>query len=147
LILVQEAKSCFLGKFQLVPSSVKHVAPPIVPDVVWGKIVAEDADVWRLKNLRELDGASKACQMRGKRLVNSDLADGRAERAHQNPVAIKERLQFSDLQVGQVKVVPLVDGTELDMQDAALFQDFYLPHRVGIDFIGEGAQDKHGSPG
>jgi len=72
------------------------------------------------------------------RLVDADLADGRADGAQGNAVLVEQCLEFVNLEVGQGEDVGLEDGAELQVADAALLEHGDLLLGVGGDFVGEG---------
>src|SRR5258708_17114293 len=56
---------------------------------------------------------------------------------------VKQGLEFVDLQIGKRKDIGFVNRPELDVADIARFQHIDLLLRTGVDFVGEGGNDKH----
>ena len=99
LVLVQQADAGLLGQPRLLCHAVEHLAAPLSPtpfqSPLAGRVVAEDADVRRVEDLAQLDGPLEALQVRLERLVDLDLADGRADGAEAEAVPVEQRLELA----------------------------------------------------
>src|SRR6476659_4879630 len=91
-----------------------------------------------------MDGPAELFEVWYERLVNPDFANGRADGAEPESGAVKQRLEVAHLRVSQRQDVGLVDRSELDVPDTAVFQNVDLHLRVGGNLVGECAQDEHG---
>ena len=60
--------------------------------------------------------------------------------------AIEQRLEVGDLSIAQGQDVRFVDRAELDVPDAAGFENVDLLLRFGGDLVGESADGEHGAP-
>src|SRR5262249_30245266 len=138
LVLVDQANSRLLGQLDLVPHPVEHIAPPVIPDVAFGKIVAEDANVARVEDLAQLDCPLEALQMRSERLIDPYLSDCRANGTELEPVLVQQRLQLPDLQISEIEHVRLVYRAQFNMADTAGPEHIDLHLRIRVDLIGEG---------
>ncbi len=69
-----------------------------------------------------------------------------ADAAEPKTMAIEQRFQLGDLQIGLIEDVGFQNRTQFDVANAARPQHVDLLLRVRRDFIGEGTENKHGIP-
>ena len=134
-----------LGHFALPHQARHHLGPPHLPiGAPLGGVIAEDADVRRVEQLAQLDGPLELFQVGLERLVDADLADGRADGAEAEAVPVEQGLELADLQVAEGQDVGPQDRAKLDVTDAARVEHVELLLRVWRDFVREGADREHG---
>ncbi len=111
-----------------------------------GNKEGKEADIGALEPFGQIQRSLERLQVRRERLVDADLADGRADGRYPDPTGVQRRLDGIDLAIGEVEHVLAPHAAQLEIPYPELPQDVELHLKIGSDLVRKAAEHKHGCP-